>query len=82
MAHTHEVAGSNPAPAIMAEDIENAIEQNATGPRQVTADGVTVQQHSLPDQIAADKHLAAKRVMSSNPAKAFARVKIIPPGTM
>lgn len=65
----------------MAEDLDIAIEQNAAGPRQVTADGVTVQQHSVPDQIAADKHLAGKRAMSSNPTKAFARVKIVPPGT-
>ena len=72
-AESHEVAGSNPAPAI---------EQNATGPRQATADGVNVQQHSLPDQIAADKYLAGKRAVSKNPAKAFTRVKIVSPGTV
>jgi hypothetical protein len=43
---------------------------------------VTVQQHSLPDQIAADKYLAGKRAASRNPAKAFSRVKIVPPGTV
>jgi len=66
----------------MADELDNAIEQNATGPRQATADGVNVQQHSLPDQIAADKYLAGKRAVSKNPAKAFTRVKIVPPGTV
>ncbi len=66
----------------MAEDLEDTIEQNAAGPKQASADGVSVQQHSLPDQIAADKHLASKRAMSSNPAKAFTRVKIVPSGTV
>ena len=65
----------------MAEDLD-IIEQNAAGPKQVSADGVTVQQHSLPDQIAADKYLAGKRAVSRNPAKAFTRVKIVPPGTV
>ena len=51
----------------MAEDLKDAIKQNAEGPRQAGADGVNVQQHSLDDQIrsaqlatgAADKYLAA-----------------------
>jgi hypothetical protein len=32
-------------------DIEIAIAANAFGPKQATVDGVTVQQHSLADQI-------------------------------
>ena len=82
MAHTHEVAGSNPAPAIMADDIENAIRQNAQGPESAEADGVKVKQHPLPDQIAADKYLAGKDAVSRSPAKAFTRVKIVSPGTV
>ena len=66
----------------MVEELDNSIEQNAAGPKQVTADGVTVQQHPLPDQIAADMYLAGKRAVSKNPAKAFTRVKIVPPGTV
>ena len=65
----------------MADELDNAIETNAKGPRQASADGVNVQQHSLPDQIAADKYLAGKRA-TRNPAKAFTRVKIVPPGTV
>ena len=82
MAHTHEVAGSNPAPAIMADDLDNTIRENASGPKQAGADGVNVQQHSLDDQIEGDKYLAGKEAVSKNPAKAFVRVKIVPPGTV
>jgi hypothetical protein len=66
----------------MADDLKDTIERNAQGPKQAAVDGVNVQQHSLPDQIAADKYLAAKRAAATNPAKAFTRVKIVPPGTV
>ena len=64
----------------MAEDIDNAIRQNAQGPESAEVDGVKVKQHPLPDQIAADKYLAGKDARR-NPAKAFTRVKIVPPGS-
>ena len=66
----------------MAEDLKDAIKQNAEGPKQAAADGVNVQQHSLDDQIEADKYLAGKEAVSKNPAKAFVRVKIVPPGAV
>ena len=65
----------------MADDLKDAIKKNAQGPKQASADGVTAQQHSLADQIAADKYLAAKDAAARNPAKGFTRVKIVPPGT-
>lgn len=65
----------------MAEDLSESIKRSAESPKQAGADGVTVQQHSLPDQIAADKYLAQKRA-GRNPAKALTRVKIVPPGTV
>ena len=66
----------------MTDDLTNTIQQNAQGPRQAGVDGVNVQQHSLPDQIAADRYLAAKKAAATNPAKAFTRVKIVPPGAV
>ena len=66
----------------MADDLKDKIKQNAEGPKQAAADGVSTQQHALADQIAADKYLAGKQAVSKNPAKAFTRVKIIPPGTV
>lgn len=66
----------------MANDLKDTIKQNAEGPKQASADGVSAQQHSLADQIAADKYLAGKDAAARNPAKAFTRVKIVPPGTV
>ena len=66
----------------MAEEVENAIRQNAQGPESAEADGVKVTQHPLPDQIAVDKYLAGKDAARRNPARAFTRVKIVPPGTV
>ena len=79
--HTHEVAGSNPAPAIMADDLDSAIRDNAAGPKRASGDSGSVDQHSLRDLIETEKYLAGKTAVSSNPAKAFTRVKIVPPGT-
>ena len=66
----------------MADDLKDAIKDNASGPKQASADGVSTQQHSLKDQIEADKYLAGKTAVSANPAKGFTRVKIVSPGTV
>jgi hypothetical protein len=66
----------------MADDLKDAIKKNAEAPESAEADGVKVKQHPLPDQIAADKYLAAKDVAARNPAKGFTRVKIVPSGTV
>lgn len=44
----------------MAGEIDNAIRDNATAPASISADGRTVTEHSLPDQIAAAEFLAAQ----------------------
>lgn len=40
------------------------IETNLAQPKRAKGDGIEVEQHSLPDQIAADKHLSAKAAAS------------------
>ncbi|HET6429076.1 MAG TPA: hypothetical protein VFJ30_11725 [Phycisphaerae bacterium] len=65
----------------MADDLKDAIKQNAEGPAEARGDSGSVRQHGLKDQIEADKYLAGKDAASKNPAKAFTRVKIVPPGT-
>lgn len=44
------------------DTIRDALRQNATGPRKHSESeaGAATEQHSLPDQIAADKYLANK----------------------
>ncbi len=65
----------------MADDLKDTIKQNAEGPEEASADGVRVKQHAIKDQIEADKYLASKDARR-NPAKAFARAKIVQPGTV
>jgi len=65
----------------MADDLKDAIKQNAEGPAEARGDSGSVRQHGLKDQIEADKYLAGKEAASKNPTKAFTRVKIVPPGT-
>lgn len=66
----------------MAEDLKDKIKENAEGPAEARGDSGSVRQHSLADQIEADKYLASKEAASKNPAKAFTRVKIVPSGTV
>ena len=64
----------------MADDLDNTIRENAAGPKQASADGVSTQQHSLADQIEADKYLAGKGALAKKNF-GMTRAKIIPPGT-
>ena len=66
----------------MAEDLDSTILENASGPKQASADGVSTSQHSLADLIAADKYLAAKAAARASVLRAFTRVQIVPPGSV
>lgn len=44
-------------------ELEQAIEENGTGPAQAQGDTGSMRQHSLRDQIEADKYLAGKRAV-------------------
>ena len=46
-----------PPPRVTAQELE----QQAAKPKVVEVDGQRVEQHSLPDQIAFDRYLAAKK---------------------
>jgi hypothetical protein len=45
----------------MAEALDDTIKDNASGPKRAGADSVSVEQHPLADQIAADKYLESKK---------------------
>ena len=64
----------------MAEDLDNTIRENAAGPKRASGDSGSVEQHSLSDQIAADKHLASKQAASGK-GLGIRKVKLSPPGT-
>ena len=65
----------------MTDTLDNSIKTNAIGPKQATADGVTVQQHSLADQIAADKYLESKQASRAK-GLGVKLAKISPGGTV
>ena len=61
------------------QNIDEAIEQNALGPKRVQVANQSVDQHEIADQIKADEYLAAKAAArKSHFGLRF--TKIIPPG--
>jgi hypothetical protein len=61
-----------------AEEIRDALVENAQGPRTVTTDAGSATAHSLMDQIAAEKHVGAQAQASSAGRLVFN--KLVPPG--
>ena len=45
----------------MTDELQQSIEQNAAAPKRVRGDSGEVEQHSLKDQIEADRYLASKK---------------------
>jgi len=65
----------------MAEDLSEVIRQNAQSPESASVDGVRVRQHSLRDQIEADRYLASRNAMK-NRVPGIWLFKIVQPGTV
>ena len=66
----------------MAEnEIDNAIKENAAGPRRASGDSGSVEQHGLQDQIAADRYLESKKASRSK-GLGIKLAKIAPGGTV
>jgi len=64
----------------MAEDLDNTIRDNAAGPKRARGDAGEMEQHSLKDQIAADKYLAGKKATAGK-GLGIKLAKISPGGT-
>ncbi len=64
----------------MAEDLEDDIRKNAEGPAKASSDAGSVEQHPLPDQIAADKHLSGKEAVKKK-HRGLRFNKLVPPET-
>jgi len=65
----------------MTDPLDNTIRENAAGPRKASGDSGSIEQHSLADQIAADKHLAGKTAVAGK-GLGIKLVKISPGGTV
>jgi hypothetical protein len=63
----------------MADELEDAIRENAQGPAKAAGDAGSMEQHKLPDQIAADKYLASKEATKSK-HRGLVFNKFAPPG--
>jgi hypothetical protein len=61
------------------DNIPDAIEQNALGPKRVQVGNTSVEQHPIQDQIAAERQ-TANIAAAADPFNAFKRAKIVPPG--
>ena len=63
----------------MADDLDDAIRHNASGPAKAAGDAGSVEQHKLTDQIEADKYLASKQAARSK-SRGLVINKLVPPG--
>lgn len=63
----------------MADDLDDTIRDNAQGPAKATGDAGSMEQHKLPDQIAADRYLASKEATKSK-RRGLVFNKLVPPG--
>ncbi len=62
----------------MSEDLDKTIQENAQGPRRARGDSSEMEQHSLADQIEADRYLNSKRAVKKGAGVRFS--KFSPPG--
>lgn len=63
----------------MADNLDETIRENAQGPAKAAGDSGSMEQHKLPDQIAADKYLASKDAAKSK-SRGLRFNKLVPPG--
>jgi len=63
----------------MADELDDTIRENAQGPAKAAGDSGSMEQHKLPDQIAADKYLASKEAAKSK-RRGLQFNKLVPPG--
>jgi hypothetical protein len=62
----------------MTEDLEKTIRENAAGPRRARGDQGEMEQHSLAEQVEADRYLNSKQAMKKG--RGFRMTKLSPPG--
>ena len=62
----------------MADDLENTIRNNADGPKRARGDSGEMEQHSLSEQIEADRYLNSKQAVKNG--LGIRLTKLVPPG--
>ena len=64
----------------MAGELDNAIKENAAGPKRAQGDSGSVEQHDLKDQIEADRYLSSKE--AAKKGLGVRMTKVVPPGAV
>ncbi len=64
----------------MPEDLSEAISDSAKAPAKASGDSGSMEQHPLPDQIAADRYLESKKA-ARRKGLGVGLKKLVPPGT-
>lgn len=64
----------------MADTIQDAISENAQGPKRASGDSGSVEQHPLTEQIEADRYLSSKEAVKTGLGVRMTR--IVPPGAV
>jgi hypothetical protein len=64
----------------MPDELDDTIRENAQGPAKVAGDAGSVEQHSLSEQIEADRFLSSKRAAQEK-KRGLRFNKLVPPGT-
>jgi hypothetical protein len=64
---------------LMADDLTGEIRENAQGPAKVSGDSGSMEQHTLTEQIAADRYLEGKKATRRKGLGIGLR-KLVPPG--
>lgn len=63
----------------MSDELKDTILQNAQGPKRAKGDSGEMEQHSLPDQVEADRYLNSKKAAKAK-GLGVRMTKLVPPG--
>ena len=64
----------------MPDNLDDTIRENAQGPAKASGDAGSMEQHSLKDQIEADRYLNSKKAAKKK-GHGLRFSKLVPPGT-
>jgi hypothetical protein len=65
----------------VSDELDDAIRENAKGPKKASGDAGSVEQHPLADQNQADRFLSSKDAANSK-RRGLRFNKLVPPGTV
>ena len=63
----------------VADELDDVIRENATGPAKASGDSGSMEQHKLADQIAADRYLNSKNAARAK-GRGIGLSRLVPPG--